>query len=350
MRSDADAFDLFRCPTCGARVVVHDRRDGTTCKACGRTFVATNRVLDFVGEGAPGSERAHYDQYYRSHAPKSTPSSLDLSALAYTWTDPDAPWEMQRVWGRLGNLEDKTVLLLGNGESRAELYMLTQSPRALIYSDLSPIGLSALAGELQHTDNVLFAAIDALNLPLRDCTVDLVYGFAFAHHLPDLPQFLAEVARVLRPGGRAVFMDNGYSPLWQHVKLGWLRPLMWLSHRLERRSPEDVRDTLTGGLREEFLAGQIRAVGGQPKFERVAFLYFYWKRASVSLFPGLFRPIPRHDLISRSLMQSDLWLARFRFIRRNMIRLIWGFDKPYGAGATGRGEYAAVPGAVTTAG
>jgi SAM-dependent methyltransferase len=350
MRSERWALDVFSCPTCGARLVVDSECDATTCGGCGRTFDATDGVIDFVSERSPGSERAYYDQYYRSHAPESPPDPLDLGALTYTWTGRDAPWEMHRVWERLGNLEGKTVLLLGNGESRAELYMLTQSPRALIYSDLSPIGLAALASELPDKGNVVFAAIDALDLPLRDGTVDLVYGFAFAHHLPDLERFLVEVARVLRPGGRAVFMDNGYSPLWQHVKLVWLRPLMWLSHRRERRSPEDIRDTMTGGLREDVLSEQIRAVGGQPWFERVAFLYFYWKRASVSLFPGLFRPIPRHELISRSLMRLDLRLARWPFIRRNMIRLIWGFDKPPGAGTIDGSTLAARPTAVAADG
>jgi hypothetical protein len=101
---------------------------------------------------------------------------------------------------------------------------------------------------------------------------------------------------------------------------------MWLSHRREPRSPEDIRDTMTGGMREEVLAEKIRAVGGQPRFERVAFLYWYWKRVSVSLFPEAFRLIPRHDVISRELMRLDTWLSRFPFVRRNMIRLVWGFD------------------------
>jgi SAM-dependent methyltransferase len=160
--------------------------------------------------------------------------------------------------------------------------------------------------------------------------VDLVYGFAFAHHLPDMERFLAEVARVLRPGGRCVFMDNAYSPIWQHLKLGSLRPPMRLSHRREPRSPEDVRDTMGGGSREERLFHVIHGAGGDPWFERVAFLYYFWKRLSVSLFPEVFRIVPRHDLISAAVMRADRFLLRFAWARRNMIRLVWGFDKPSG--------------------
>ncbi len=324
------ALKIFVCPTCGAGLSIADG-GAAPCPSCGRSFESVQGVVDFVSAREPGSERAYYDEYYRFRGARAP--ACDPLTLARMWTGPSAPWEMQRVWERLGDIGGKTVLLLGNGESAAELYLLTARPRALIYSDLSPVGLRALCTELGHVSNVFFAAIDALGLPLRDASVDVVYGFAFVHHLPDLDRFLCEVARVLAPGGRAVFMDNAYSPLWQHVKLVWLRPLMWLSHRREPRSPEDLRDTVAGGLREGVLAARIRAAGGEPSFERVAFLYYYWKRASVSLFPGLFRRVPRHDLISHALKRIDLELARLRFVRRNMIRLVWGFDKPLDAAA-----------------
>ncbi len=285
-------------------------------------------VIDFVAEDQGGAERAYYDDFYERASVGRPPGALD--ALAETWTEPTAPWEMQRVWNRLGDLRNQTVLLLGNGESYNELYLLTQEPQALIYSDLSPVGLREL---WRHVDaarhgNLVFAAIDAMDLPLRDGSVDLVYGFAFAHHLPDVERFLGEVARVLRPGGRCVLMDNAYSPLWQRLKLVWLRPLMRLSHRREPRSPEDVRETMAGGFREERLAEAIRAVGGIPFFERVALLYYVWHRASVALFPEVVRVVPRHDLIFTACMRADEFLSRFAWARKNMVRLIWGFDKP----------------------
>ena len=320
--------DMFRCSACRSGLALVDGEDAMRCEACGHVIEEVDGVLDLVAEARRGPERVFYDDFYERTSAPQQPDTL--ASLAGTWTSPSAPWEMRRVWSRLGDLRGRTVLLLGNGESYAELYMLTKEPRVLIYSDLSPIGLRELLGhgELARDERLVFAAIDALDLPLRDESIDLVYGFAFAHHLPDPERFLAEVARVLRPGGRCVFMDNAYSPIWQWLKLGWLRPLMGLSHRREPRSPEDIRDTVGGGFREDRLSDSVRRVGGEPWFERIAFVYYFWKRASVSLFPEVLRVIPRHDMISAALMRIDRVLSRFGWGRRNMIRLIWGFDKP----------------------
>jgi SAM-dependent methyltransferase len=301
------------------------------CASCGLDLEVAGGVVDFVRVEERGPERAFYDDFY-SHAP-SLNSLPSPSSLARIWTGPDAPWEMQVVWRRLGSLRDRTILLLGNGESVRELHMLVQQPRALIYSDLSPVGLRALRQQLDVTgyDGVLFAAMDALDLPLRDESVDLVYGFAFAHHLPELERFLAEVARVLRPGGRCVFMDDAHSPVWQELKLKWLRPLMRLSHRYQPRSPEDLRETLSGGFREPRLAAAIEAVGGEPWFERVALLYYVWMRAAGTLLPARVRRLRLHAVVARACMSADRLLLRSRWGRRNMIRLVWGFDKPRAA-------------------
>jgi SAM-dependent methyltransferase len=47
---------------------------------------------------------------------------------------------------------------------------------------------------------------DAENLPYADASFDIVYSWGVLHHSPDTPKAIAEVRRVLRPGGEARIM------------------------------------------------------------------------------------------------------------------------------------------------
>ena len=65
-----------------------------------------------------------------------------------------------------------------------------------------------------------FVAGDAHHTPFGDAMFDYVVGNGALHHL-DLEKAFAEIARVLKPGGVAVFME----PMFSH-------PLLWLLRRL----------------------------------------------------------------------------------------------------------------------
>src|SRR5205085_9392579 len=49
---------------------------------------------------------------------------------------------------------------------------------------------------------------DAGQLPLRTATVGVVWSIHVLHHLPDPPAVLAEVRRVLRPGGHFILAET----------------------------------------------------------------------------------------------------------------------------------------------
>ncbi|RMF71124.1 MAG: methyltransferase domain-containing protein, partial [Acidobacteria bacterium] len=44
-------------------------------------------------------------------------------------------------------------------------------------------------------------------LPLADASAALVVVVDALHHMPDIPRVIAEIARVLAPGGRAVLLE-----------------------------------------------------------------------------------------------------------------------------------------------
>jgi ubiquinone/menaquinone biosynthesis C-methylase UbiE len=291
-------------------------------------------ILLLAPEGAMEEEGTFYDDIY-TRAAVADPS--DTASLRSEWESLYYPMNAD-VLRRVGDLSDQVVLLLGNGASAKELYFLELKPRRLIVSDLSLEGLRAGRKRHRLDENrypVEWAVVDASRLPVLDSTIDVVYGYAFVHHLPDAASFLAEVARVLRPGGRCIFMDNRYSPAWQRAKLGVLRPLMRYFHRREPPSPADLEATLSGWHREEELEDMIVAVGGKPFFDRSSFFHYLFTRASERLPPrAVFSYLSSRKWFLRALVHLDDALARFESVRNNQIRLVWGFERPLDREAT----------------
>jgi SAM-dependent methyltransferase len=99
------------------------------------------------------------------------------------------------------------ALEVGSGTGYFSLNLLQLGlMRRLVATDISP----GMLGELAITADrlgleVQTEATDAERLPFEDRSFDLVCGHAVLHHLPNLPSALAELRRVLRPGGTLAF-------------------------------------------------------------------------------------------------------------------------------------------------
>ncbi|MBB6626985.1 class I SAM-dependent methyltransferase [Nocardioides sp. KIGAM211] len=75
---------------------------------------------------------------------------------------------------------------------------------ALLATDQSPRFV-----ELTAARGVEARVADATELPFEDDAFDLVAAMWMLYHVPDLDRTLAEVRRVLRPGGRFLAVTNG---------------------------------------------------------------------------------------------------------------------------------------------
>lgn len=80
----------------------------------------------------------------------------------------------------------------------------------VVASDLTPDMLAAAERFVrgQGAQNVRFELADAEALPFADAGFDVVTVRIAPHHFPDPARFVAEVARVLRPGGIFLLDDN----------------------------------------------------------------------------------------------------------------------------------------------
>lgn len=76
--------------------------------------------------------------------------------------------------------------------------------------DLTPQMLPLAAGLAAErgASNVVFTIGDVEDLPFGDATFDVVTCRIAPHHFPDIGRFIAESARVLRPGGVLAVVDN----------------------------------------------------------------------------------------------------------------------------------------------
>lgn len=143
----------------------------------------------------------------------------------------------------MGSWDDKVVVDVGCGPGN--LYAsIGGSPRVLIGVDISR-GALKMAMQLGYTP--LLA--DAQNIPLISGFADIVTANALLHHCDDMAKVLAEVARLVRPGGILITDEDPQQTAWNQRGLGLLvqKARTWLPIYLQMRSAEE----LTGRLATE---------------------------------------------------------------------------------------------------
>jgi SAM-dependent methyltransferase len=85
--------------------------------------------------------------------------------------------------------------------------------------DLNPLGIR-FCQQRHPLPNLNFIQGDAQSLPFADASLDAVLNLEASHCYPDFPGFLANVHRVLRPGGHLLYADFRFAEdlaPWQHA-------------------------------------------------------------------------------------------------------------------------------------
>ncbi len=223
-----------------------------------------------------------------------------ISRLARTFYDKEIVWAS--VWHDLGSLRGKLVLDYGCGAGGFSLELSRHGATA-IGIDLSEeliFQAQEQARELQRSPS--FAVMDAHRLAFLDGSFDLVVGNAILHHL-GLAEAYAEVARVLKRGGRAYFME----PLQGH-------PLIRLARAFTpaARSPDEQPLS----LEDLQAAGQVFSKVEHEEFFFVALVAAPLSLLSYRLARGATRLLHRLD---RLLMRSFPVCRRWAWI--TLIRL-----------------------------
>jgi SAM-dependent methyltransferase len=105
------------------------------------------------------------------------------------------------------DLRDKAVLEVSCGHGGGASWIArTMRPASYVGLDLNPAGIR-FCSERHRVDGLKFVRGDAGRLPFPDASLDAVINVEASHCYPNFSAFLAEVHRVLRPGGQFLYAD-----------------------------------------------------------------------------------------------------------------------------------------------
>lgn len=125
--------------------------------------------------------------------------------------------------------------------------------------DLNPSGI-AFCRARHRVDGLSFVQGDAEHLPFPDASFDAVLNVEASHCYPSLPRFLAEVARVLQPGGHFLYADFRFASGFAE----WEAALA--AAPLTLRSTRDISAEVLRGMRQNSVRSTELIVRHLPKF------------------------------------------------------------------------------------
>jgi ubiquinone/menaquinone biosynthesis C-methylase UbiE len=99
------------------------------------------------------------------------------------------------------------LLEIGCGNGAAAIRAATTLSLDTVGVDVDPDQIHAANTDPARPADVTFLVADATALPFQDGEFDLVYSSKTTHHIPNWPQAISEMARVLKPGGQVVYSD-----------------------------------------------------------------------------------------------------------------------------------------------
>jgi len=179
-----------------------------------------------------------------------------------------------RGFARFEDGRQRDVLEIGVGMGADHLEWARASPRSLTGIDLTGQAIAVTRERLAlHGLRSRLLVTDAEHLPFRDASFDLVYSWGVVHHSPDTPAAVREIARVLRPGGRARVM------IYHRRSLVGL--MLWVRYGALVGRP--------GRSLDEIYARQLESPGTKaysPAEAREMFAGFSDVRVTIELGPG----------------------------------------------------------------
>jgi SAM-dependent methyltransferase len=130
-------------------------------------------------------------------------TEANLEARRSLYAKSEGPDPREVAFGAVAEVAPSSVLEVGGGPGELSERMLRELPCEVVMIDVSPRMV-----ELARSRGVDARVGDVQALPFADETFDVAVAAWVLFHVPDLDRGVAELARVLRPGGRLVAVTN----------------------------------------------------------------------------------------------------------------------------------------------
>ena len=224
------AAPLLRCPVCH-QVGLRRGRDVALCPACAARFVASNGLVNLLGEPHPvvARERAaalpHFDGEYASIEARlaeklrrledGSLSEADVAEFACLGHASQSLAQIRDVLKPHPLFPGEVVVELGADHCWASSLFLDAGCRVIALDITDHLRL-APRGE---DPGLCCIVADMNDIPVSDGCADVVWATAAVHHSWSIERTFAETARVLRPGGRLYFCSEPM-PSWLRYPFG----------------------------------------------------------------------------------------------------------------------------------
>jgi ubiquinone/menaquinone biosynthesis C-methylase UbiE len=186
------------------------------------------------------------------------------------------------------DISGKRVLEVSCGHGGGASYLVrTLHPASYVGLDLNSAGI-AYCKKYHDLPGLDFLQGNAENLPFPDDSFDAVINVEASHCYPRFPRFLAEVVRVLRPGGHFLYTDvRGRVRVAEWEAALADAPLRMLSH-------EDINEQVVRGLEKSWVRSKELINRHLP-----AFLNRFGREAASGPGSGIYRALQSGEMAYR---------------------------------------------------